>query len=212
MSPELFDPEVEDHRPTEWSDSYALGMVIYEVLSGHVPFYSFANRVVSGKILKGDRPERPQEAEGVLFTDEVWQVLGFCWTTQPEMRPSIEDLLQRLGKFSRSWIPPSPQLLAGAPTVDSLAWGSSDIIAAESSDASNASPSQPSEKLGQEASARTFSQVSYPSSIQMITDVDAMILGSGDPSTPTSFANFARLVSFSFGPTDLFSRPFSHVW
>ena len=37
MSPELFDPEsfgLQEGRPTKASDCYALGMVIYEVLSG----------------------------------------------------------------------------------------------------------------------------------------------------------------------------------
>ena len=97
MSPELFDPEIQDHRPTKYSDCYALGMVIWEVLSGHIPFYQIANWVISCKILRGDRPERPQGAEGVWFTDEVWEVLGFCWATQPESRPSIEGVLQCLG-------------------------------------------------------------------------------------------------------------------
>ena len=41
MSPELLDPErfdLKETRPTKESDCYALGMVIYEVLSGQTPF------------------------------------------------------------------------------------------------------------------------------------------------------------------------------
>src|ERR1700753_4170970 len=41
MSPELLYPEQfhrKDSRPTKESDRYALGMVIYEVLSGQAPF------------------------------------------------------------------------------------------------------------------------------------------------------------------------------
>jgi len=96
MSPELFDPEIQDHRPTQCSDCYALGMVIYEVLSGHVPFNGFADRVIAGKVFRGDRPERPQGIQGVWFMDDVWEVLGFCWAPQPENRPSIEDVLRCL--------------------------------------------------------------------------------------------------------------------
>ena len=164
MSPELFDPEIQDHRPTKYSDCYALGMVIWEVFSGHVPFYQSANWVVSGKVLRGDRPERPQGVEGVWFTDEVWELLGFCWATKPESRPSIEDALQCLGKVSRSWKSLSPQLPAVLSTPNPLTQELSDIITVESMDAGDTSPSSlPSEKLDREECAGIVSQVSYPS-------------------------------------------------
>ena len=92
MSPELFDLETQGHRPTKRSDCYALGMVIYKVLSGNKPFYGFADWVTYGKVFRGDRPERPQGVKGIWLTDEVWGVLGLCWTPQPENHPSIEDV------------------------------------------------------------------------------------------------------------------------
>ena len=136
MSPELFDPETKDQRPTKYSDCYALGMVIYEVLSGRVPFHQFPTHAIPGKVFRGDRPERPQGAEGVWFTDRVWEVLGFCWASQPEARPSIEGVLQCLNEASRSWKPPSPHLSMGPSTADSLAQESSNVIFAESTDTS----------------------------------------------------------------------------
>jgi len=163
MSPELFDLESPGHRPTKFSDCYALGMVIWEVLSGRLPFYRFAKWVVSGKVLSGDRPERLQGEEGVWFTDEVWEVLGSCWMTQPEGRPSIEDVLQCLEKASRSWKPPPCQLLSVLSTVNSLTQGLSDIVTVESMDVGGASPSsQPLERPDQEEPARTFNQVNCP--------------------------------------------------
>jgi len=165
MSPELFDPEIQDHRLTKWSDCYALGMVIYEVLSGHIPFDRFPTWVISGKVFRGDRPERPQGAKGVWFTDEVWEVLGFCWTPQPENRPSIEDVLQCLDGASGSWEPLSPHLSVVLSIADSLARGPSSVITVESMDVSNTSPLyQPSEKPGQEESVGIANQVSWVSS------------------------------------------------
>jgi serine/threonine protein kinase len=163
MSPELFSPDSEDHRPTKYSDCYALGMVIYEVISGNLPFFQLATRAIPPKILRGDRPERPQGAEGVQFTDEVWEVLGFCWMAQPKSRPSIEGVLQCLKKASRSWKPPSLRLPTVLSTANSLAQGLSDIITVEIADGSDASPlPQPSEKLDQEESTGIINQVNYP--------------------------------------------------
>ena len=105
MSPELFEPEREDHRRTKHSDCYALGMVVYEVLSGRMPFYQYVNLVIPGKVAKGDRPKRPRGTEGVWLTDDVWEVLGRCWMPQPENRTTIEDVLQCLEKASRSRMP-----------------------------------------------------------------------------------------------------------
>jgi len=76
MSPELLEGGTQDCRRTKLSDCYAIGMVIYEVLSGHMPFHQYASWSVPIKVVRGDRPERPQGAEGAWFADGVWEVLG----------------------------------------------------------------------------------------------------------------------------------------
>ena len=104
MSPELFYPVdfgLEDSRRTKYSDCYALGMVIYEVLSGQVPFSGSGPFVVVAKVVRGERPECPQGAEGKLFTNAIWGVLEGCWTPKRDDRPSIEDVLQFLEEASR---------------------------------------------------------------------------------------------------------------
>ena len=112
MSPELLDPDqfgFKDSRPTKESDCYALGMVIYEVLSGQAPFAPFKDFIVMRKVIEGERPERPEGVEGTLFTDDLWATLNLCWTTEPESRPSIEAVLECLERVSMTWRPPSPQ-------------------------------------------------------------------------------------------------------
>ena len=107
MSPELLDPDrfgSGNGRPTVESDCYALGMVIYEVLSGQVPFASDREPVVTRKVTEGERPRRPpQEEEPMWFTDDIWEILKLCWATKPEMRPSIESVLECLGRVSWSY-------------------------------------------------------------------------------------------------------------
>ena len=135
MSPELLDPEVQVHQRTKYSDCYALGMVIYEVLSLHLPFDRYMDYAVIWKVAKGERPEKPQGPEGVVwFTDDVWKVLGHCWTPLPRDRPSIEDVLKHLEKAASSWTPPLPLSIAVPSEVKSLTWSNFDIASEQSMD------------------------------------------------------------------------------
>ena len=111
MSPELFAPDkfgLADSRRTEHSDCYAFGMVILEVLTGQVPFSGYNDMTVVTKVVDGERPERPQGPERVWFTDDLWEMLGQCWLPQPEVRPTIEAVLERLERGSTAWQPLPP--------------------------------------------------------------------------------------------------------
>jgi len=94
MSPELLSPQkfgFEKIRPTKYSDCYALGMVIYETISGHFPFHQHVDLVVVVMVIEGKHP--PREAG---FANGLWKMLELCWAFQPKNRPSIEDVLQWL--------------------------------------------------------------------------------------------------------------------
>jgi len=96
MSPELLYPErfnLVKSRPTEKSDCYAMGMVIYEVLSGQTPFSQSILSATIAKVLEGKRPERPEGEEGKSFTDAIWRLLELCWKHQPSDRANARAVL-----------------------------------------------------------------------------------------------------------------------
>ena len=113
ISPELIDPErfgFSERCPTKESDCYALGMVIYEVLGGCVPFGTSNFLVVLRNVLNGERPESPQGEAGKLFTGGIWRVVERCWRTDPRERASARDVLRCLegnslgtGGYDSSW-------------------------------------------------------------------------------------------------------------
>ena len=104
MSPELLYPNkfgLTDGRPTKESDCYALGMTIYEVLSGQTPFFQHSLPNVVWKILDGQRPGRPEGVQGEWFTDDIWSLLDFCWKPQPGDRINSKTIL--LGLEGEPW-------------------------------------------------------------------------------------------------------------
>ena len=123
MSPELIDPEnfgLEKFRPTKYSDGYALGMVIYETISGHLPFHQHTDWTVVKKVTAGERPPRE-----VGFTDGLWKMLEHCWAPQPKDRPSIENVLQCLEETLDPSEPLSPWVDDGTETgSDDYDWAS----------------------------------------------------------------------------------------
>lgn len=111
MSPELLHPKkfgLKDSRPTKESDCYALGMVIYEVLSGRAPFGRCNGPAIILNIMEGERPTRPQGTRAAWFTDDLWNMLEQCWKHQPHDRPNLETLLRCLEGVTRSSRSPSP--------------------------------------------------------------------------------------------------------
>jgi len=118
MGPELLDPGsfgLKDSRPTKESDRYALGMVVYEVLSGQVPFSAYRDCAIVLAILRGERPERPQGTQGSWFTDGIWKMLELYWRPQPGDRPSLDTMLRCLQDATRplelsSGVDPGDQL------------------------------------------------------------------------------------------------------
>ena len=54
-------------------------------------------------IMKGDRPQKPQGAEDLGFTEGLWRITERCWLTEASKRPDVKDVLSQLNHAARSW-------------------------------------------------------------------------------------------------------------
>ena len=98
MSPEIIYPRrfgFKNSCPTISSDCYTLGMVIYETISGHIPFHEDTDSMALAKVTRGEPPPRED-----LFSDNLWKMLKTSWAWNPKKRPSIGGVLRCLERLS----------------------------------------------------------------------------------------------------------------
>ena len=91
-------------------------MVVYETISGHLPFYGYPTYPVVLKVLEGERPRRER-----CFTDDIWRMLESCWHPRPDIRPLIRDVLLCLEQVPD--LPKLESLSEGEGTSDNDSFG-----------------------------------------------------------------------------------------
>ncbi|KAG6890511.1 hypothetical protein C0995_007710 [Termitomyces sp. Mi166 len=104
-APETFNFEGDEELPdTTASDVYAFAMVVYEIFANQVPFSQFKIDIsIMRAVVEGERPPRPP-ANSASWTvwglsEHMWSLMEGCWVTQPEERPTMQDVVDRLGPF-----------------------------------------------------------------------------------------------------------------
>ncbi|KAH7322150.1 kinase-like domain-containing protein [Rhizoctonia solani] len=83
-------------RHTKYSDVYALGMTIYEIITGNVPYHLEGLEVrVMALLLKGALPIRPVCTPMTHeSSDKLWNLFVLCWKYTPEGRPSATEVTE----------------------------------------------------------------------------------------------------------------------
>jgi len=106
----LTGPEDEVTKHTKMSDIWAFGMILYELLSGQVPYFRKKTDVnVSLAITRGELPDRPPLDEALShLSDVLWGICRRSWEQVPGNRPTAGDveyvLTSRSEFFSRQFV------------------------------------------------------------------------------------------------------------
>jgi len=81
-------------RANEFSDIYAFGCVVLEVLSGEIPYHPLRDVDVREEKEHHRCPPRPTGIK-----DEHWAFMLECWNVGPETRPRAFRAVARLDEF-----------------------------------------------------------------------------------------------------------------
>ena len=75
------------------ADVFAFAMLAVEIFTGNVPFGDMKNKSAAVHIANGRRPDKPDAADQLGLTTEMWEFIGKCWTPNPKKRPTIDEVV-----------------------------------------------------------------------------------------------------------------------
>lgn len=94
IPPELYQYQ-SGHRQHE--DTWDIGMILYEILTGHAPYKGLADDKIKNEIINGNLPEFPPKS---AENDTIIKIIKKCLTQNPENRPLPSDLFDELTNLS----------------------------------------------------------------------------------------------------------------
>jgi len=75
-----------------------------QVLTGEVPFREFKLDIAAAlHLLRGNRPQKPEDASAIGFSDSLWAFTERCWDDNVRLRPEVGEVVRRLGEAAADW-------------------------------------------------------------------------------------------------------------
>ncbi|GBC45435.1 uncharacterized protein OCT59_027122 [Rhizophagus irregularis] len=85
IEPQCF--KIINYKKDKKSDIYSLGILLWEISSGHRPFSGYPQKLLTDHIKDGNR-ENPIEGTPLKY-QRLYQI---CWDDDPKLRPDIEEV------------------------------------------------------------------------------------------------------------------------
>lgn len=85
-----------------------------QILTGLQPFHDLTYCQLMYTVTSGGLLKKPDAAESLGFSEELWELLGLCWSESSSVRPTAERLLGQLSRASLTWVPPPSCLITGS--------------------------------------------------------------------------------------------------
>ena len=82
--------------------------ITIQAFTGRYPFASHSEMAISLKIIRGERPARPQGAQELGLTDSIWGITCRCWRQVPAHRPTVTEVVGILRESSVFSLPMEP--------------------------------------------------------------------------------------------------------
>ncbi|KAG8923337.1 hypothetical protein FRC01_012881 [Tulasnella sp. 417] len=83
------------------TDVYAFGGLTLAVMSEKTPFFGLSNIEVMVRVMQ-NRPPRSEDHPEVPSSDSLWSLMRHCWRKDPDARPAMLDVLEKVGLFGSS--------------------------------------------------------------------------------------------------------------
>ena len=99
-------------RPAGVQDICRFDIYFSQVLTGEIPFPEIQDTAMGYHVLRGKRPEKPENAPAIGFSDSMWRFTQRCWDGTIESRPEAGEVVAHLGEAAAKWdglMPPSFQ-------------------------------------------------------------------------------------------------------
>ena len=74
-------------------------------------------------VLHGVRPDKPDNASAIGFSDSLWEITQLCWDGEMGLRPKVEEVIARLREAAVSWgklMPPCPQVKGATSSPEDM--------------------------------------------------------------------------------------------
>lgn len=94
MAPERFSRNLDDRNPIKANDVFSLGVTLFELLTGELPYGDLGGIVAKTGTEPADLPER--------FAKELGQTIHLCIHPEPHNRPTASELKQCAEKYMNS--------------------------------------------------------------------------------------------------------------